>query len=134
MSPTPNSASVALIDGDRVLLIQRAFAPYRLYWTLPGGRLDPGETAAQCAAREVHEELGLAVTDLHPVLTHALTSTSGDWLLAVFASASFAGEIIPSDEIADHRWVTRDALETLRTTAGLDDVLTRAFASLGRSW
>ena len=43
----PNAASVALIDRDRVLLIQRARKPYFGMWSLPGGRLEPGETAEQ---------------------------------------------------------------------------------------
>lgn len=133
MSPTPNAASVALLDGERVLLIQRAYAPYRHLWTLPGGRLDPGETAEQCAAREVHEELGLAVTDLRHVMTQSLKSAGGGWHLAVYVSASFSGAIVPSDEIADHRWVRLDELSGLRTTARLDDVLTRAFARHGTS-
>lgn len=133
MSPTPNSASVALIDGDRVLLIQRAYAPYQHYWTLPGGRLDPGETAEQCAAREVMEELGLAVTGLRHVMTQSLKSASGAWHLAVYVSSDFSGAITPSDEIEDRRWVRLDELSGFRTTARLDDVLTRAFARLVRS-
>jgi len=133
MSPTPNSASVALVDGDKVLLIQRAYAPYQHLWTLPGGRTEPGETAAQCAAREVGEELGLAVTDLHPVMVQSLASAKGEWHLAVFASKVFSGEIKPSDEIEDHRWVRLDELENVRTTSRLDNVLEQAFAVLARS-
>ena len=57
----PNAASVALINGDRVLLIQRARNPWRGMWSLPGGRLEPGETAEEAAGREVREEVGLTV-------------------------------------------------------------------------
>lgn len=44
--------------GDRVLLVQRKDVPI---WVLPGGGIDPGETAEQAVAREVLEETGLAV-------------------------------------------------------------------------
>ena len=41
--------------NDRVLLIQRNRAPSEGLWTLPGGRLEPGETLEQCAIREVRD-------------------------------------------------------------------------------
>ena len=43
MLQTPNAASVALIDRDKVLLIRRARKPWLGRWSLPGGRLEPGE-------------------------------------------------------------------------------------------
>jgi len=129
MPPDANSASVALLRGNDVLLIQRARAPYRLFWTLPGGRREPGETAEQCAAREVGEEMGLRVGALTPLLVQTLTSTTGTWRLAVFATRDFSGEIVTEDEIADYRWVRRGAYDGLRTTAGLAGILEKAFAA-----
>lgn len=133
MTTMPNAASVALIRGDEVLLIQRAYAPYQHLWTLPGGRVDAGETAEQCATREIGEELGLAVTRLRPVLVQSLRSAKGDWRLAVFVSVDFSGDIVVSDEISDYRWMRLDQLGEVRTTAGLDDVLVRAFAVCART-
>jgi ADP-ribose pyrophosphatase YjhB (NUDIX family) len=127
MTSPPNAASVALIRHDQVLLIQRAYAPYQGFWTLPGGRLEPGESIEQCAAREVREELGLVVSALRPVLVQSI-GTTVKYRLAVFASTAFEGEINPSDEISAHAWIAPEAIGTLRTTAGLDGVLARAFA------
>lgn len=42
-----------------VLLIQRAHDPFRGMWALPGGHVDPGETFAEAAVRELAEEAGL---------------------------------------------------------------------------
>ena len=67
MADLPNAASVALVDGNRVLLIQRAREPYAGLWTLPGGRLERGETAEVGAARELNEELGIRASGLLPV-------------------------------------------------------------------
>jgi ADP-ribose pyrophosphatase YjhB (NUDIX family) len=127
MTTPANAASVALIHSGKVLLIQRAYAPYQHLWTLPGGRLESGETIKQCAAREIREELGLIVEDLRPVLVQALGSDKV-FRLAVFASQSFSGAITPSDEIADHRWLDPAAIGDLRTTSRLDLVLAKAFA------
>jgi 8-oxo-dGTP diphosphatase len=132
MSSPANVASVALIHKQQVLLIKRAYAPYQHLWTLPGGRIEPGETIEQCAAREIKEELGLTVYGLHPVLVQTLGKDKL-FRLAVFATKGFEGEIVPSDEIADHRWVDVGQLAGLRTTSRLDDVLDRAFALFERS-
>lgn len=129
MSPEANAASVALLRDDEVLLIQRARAPYRLLWTLPGGRREAGETIEQCAVREVREELGVAIGALTPILVQTLTSAAGDWRLAVFATRDFSDGIVTEDEIADHRWFRRGHYDGIRTTAGLAHILEKAFAA-----
>lgn len=125
--PQPNAASVAIIEGDRVLLIRRALAPYQNLWTFPGGRLEAGESIEDCARREVAEELGLIITELSPVLIETF-GRGGQWRLAVYATTTFSGTPLLSDEIADWGWYRRDALAALRTTPGLDVILDQAFA------
>lgn len=122
-----NAASVAILDGERVLVIQRARAPYQYLWTLPGGRRDEGENAEQCATREVREEMALALSDLALIEVQNL----GKWQLAVFTTRSFAGDIVAdAEEIKEYRWVTLAELADLHTTSQLDQLLQRAFAIL----
>lgn len=127
----PNAASVALIDRDRVLLIQRARKPYFGMWSLPGGRLEPGETAEQAAAREILEEVGLTVWRLHPIRRMFLSE--GRFVLQVFATEAFEGEIVVSDEVSDHRWVRLDDIGGMHTTPGLAEVVAGAFRIFDRS-
>ena len=127
----PNAASVAIVRDGKVLLIKRAYAPYQHLWTLPGGRMEPGETIEQCAIREIAEEVGLTIRNPRPVLVQPL-GRDGAFLLAVFATGDFSGKIVASDEIADHKWVDPTALISFRTTSRLDDVLARAFAVLAQ--
>ncbi len=127
----PNAASVALIDRDKVLLIQRARKPYFGMWSLPGGRLEPGETAEQAAAREIREEVGLTVWRLHPIRRMLLSE--GRFVLQVFATEAFEGEIVISDEVTDYRWVRGDAIGTLHTTPDLGEVVAGAFRIFNRS-
>jgi 8-oxo-dGTP diphosphatase len=66
----PNGAVPAMVPcvgavvhdpAGRLLLVQRGHAPHPGLWSLPGGRIEPGETPEQAAEREVREETGLAV-------------------------------------------------------------------------
>jgi mutator protein MutT len=59
----PVSIKGVLCEGGRVVLLENE----RGEWELPGGRLEPGETPESCLAREVNEELGIAV-DIGPLL------------------------------------------------------------------
>ena len=52
-------ASIAVFKGDTVLLVQRARAPFRGLWSLPGGSIEPGESAREAALRELKEETGI---------------------------------------------------------------------------
>jgi ADP-ribose pyrophosphatase YjhB (NUDIX family) len=124
------AASVALHRQHEVLLVQRNRPPSEGLWTLPGGRLEPGETAAQCANREIREELGLDVFALRPVqvLRH------GQFELQVFATEAFEGTITPEPtEIRAWRWVRPHQLGALQTTPGLSDVIAAVFRMFDRT-
>ena len=54
------TALVPYLD-NKILLIKRNTIPFKGYWALPGGRMDPGETVEQTIVREVKEETGLDV-------------------------------------------------------------------------
>ena len=66
-------------------------------WNAPGGKLGPGETAAQCAAREVYEETGLRVHRPRKIGTLVFYKNDEredpDWLASVFLTNEFHGTI-----------------------------------------
>jgi 8-oxo-dGTP diphosphatase len=57
----PCVGAVVLDGAGRLLLIQRGHAPSAGLWSVPGGRVEPGETLEAAVVREVREETGLAV-------------------------------------------------------------------------
>ena len=66
-TPLVGVGVVVILNGERVLLIQRANEPGRGIWAIPGGAVELGETLEQAALREVREECGLDV-ELGPLV------------------------------------------------------------------
>jgi ADP-ribose pyrophosphatase YjhB (NUDIX family) len=66
-----SSAGGVVSDGEgRIALVLQRDRSRRLRWTLPKGRIDPGETAETAALREVHEESGLRARIVGTLLIH----------------------------------------------------------------
>ena len=63
----PCVGAVVLDDAGRLLLIRRGREPSRGLWSVPGGRVEPGESGPDAVRREVFEETGLRVTVGEPV-------------------------------------------------------------------
>ena len=64
------ATAIITFPPDKILLIKRATVPFKGYWALPGGRVNPGETVEHTVVREVKEETGLIVE---------ITSKLGDY-------------------------------------------------------
>ncbi len=60
----PFACDMVLVEDGKVLLVKRGREPFKGQWALPGGMIEEGETAEQCARREMREETGL---DVEPV-------------------------------------------------------------------
>jgi ADP-ribose pyrophosphatase YjhB (NUDIX family) len=123
--PAPVACAGAIVhDGaGRLLLIRRGRPPGVGTWSLPGGRLEPGETAAAAAAREVREETGLLV-EVGEVLITAVIA-DGAYYVQDFAARVVGGELCAGDDASDVRWVDADELATLPLSPGLREELER---------
>jgi len=72
-----------IVRDGRVLLIRRGKEPFKGYWSLPGGGVEPGETMREAVKREVREETGLEVEvgdeagRAGPVVAFHVTVTGG---------------------------------------------------------
>src|SRR5437773_368521 len=89
------AVTVVVIHHVRVLLIQREDLKI---WALPGGAIEPGESVAQAAIREVYEETGLEVELIRLVGIYARPQWIGSTHSAIFAAHPTGGTLCPQPE------------------------------------
>jgi 8-oxo-dGTP diphosphatase len=113
-----------LTDNERILLIRRGHEPEAGRWSLPGGRIEPGETDQQALVREVREETGLEVAP-GPLVGAVDRPVPGGRVLVIrdYAATVTGGELAAGDDADDARWFTVPELTGLALTTGLKKTL-----------
>jgi 8-oxo-dGTP diphosphatase len=109
--PVP-AVGVVVLRGEDVLLVRRGTPPRLGQWSLPGGRIEWGETAEAAALRELKEETGVEaeLLGLIEVVDALFTSrTSGEttrhYVLIDFAARWISGEPVAGDDAVEARFV-----------------------------
>lgn len=125
--------SVAVFRGGEVLLVRRARPPYAGLWSLPGGKIEPGETPEAAMRRELAEETGISaefygVTGTWRVAPPDMPGTT--FVLTLFAGRHLAGESRAGGDAAEARWVGCDALAALPLTPEARSAISAARAML----
>lgn len=114
LSPIP-AVGVVCLRGDEVLLIRRGKPPRLGEWSLPGGRIEPGERAVDAALRELVEETGVTarITGLIDVVDGIFTEAGLHYVLIDYAADWVAGEPMAGDDALEARFVPLDQVEAL---------------------
>ena len=115
------AAAVALVFTfeDKVLFTVRNVDPDKGKWDLPGGFIDPSETAEEAACREIREELGL---DLQPSDLKYITTAPNNYLyknvpyrtMDIFYECALPSDgikVAAEDEIQELIWVKRSEID-----------------------
>lgn len=101
-------------EPGRILLIRQ---PPGHGWSIPGGLMDRGEIPIEAAARELNEEVGIAVDvdDLVPLTPSALVHVAGRWVDCVFEARVPPDTRVTVDggEVIEAAWYRLDALPPL---------------------
>lgn len=125
------AASAAIFRDDGKLLIGlRGKDPRRRVWSLPGGHVEAGETAADAALREIREETGieaelLGLVDINDVILRRDDGAlHAHYLLTIFYGRWLAGEPMPGDDCLEARFVDIEEIESLETTDRLAHFVT----------
>ena len=100
----------------KVLLIQRGIDPYKGCWAFPGGFMNMDETTEQCAIRELEEETGLKISNLHQIGAYSKVDRDprGRTItVAYLAIVDSPLDVKGQDDAANAAWFPINALPTL---------------------
>ncbi|MEM7328676.1 MAG: NUDIX hydrolase [Pseudomonadota bacterium] len=119
LRPVP-AVGVVCLRGQEVLLIQRGTPPRQGEWSLPGGRIEPGEPSQVAALRELREETSVEaeIVGLVDVVDAIFNNRAGDlitrhYVLVDYAARWTAGEPVAGDDAADARFFHLSELSSL---------------------
>jgi 8-oxo-dGTP diphosphatase len=131
---------VVILDG-RALLIRRGAEPLRGEWSIPGGRLELGETLEQGVARELLEETGLEVRVLELIEVFDriyFEKTDADagpqqrprfhYVIADYLCERIAGAAVAGSDVTEVAFASEEELGGYRLTETATRILRKAFA------
>lgn len=135
-NPVP-TAGVTVVDGDRLLLVERDVDPGAGEWMVPGGHLEVDEHPHVAAARELEEETGLTVdpASLRPLLSRTAEARPGKHTVCIdFAAPADAtsGELRARSDVRDARFFTPEAFAD--AAAPLWDAHEQRFGTASLEW
>lgn len=114
-----------ITDGaGRILLIQRGKPPGEGLWSVPGGRVEPGETDVAAVVREVREETGLVVNVGALLGSVVRDGPEVTYDIFDYAATPAGGTMRAGDDAADACWFAVPELDGLAMTPGLVEALT----------
>ncbi|WP_460801583.1 NUDIX hydrolase [Nocardioides pacificus] len=101
------TAAICFVDAGRVLGVRKATSPR---FQLPGGKLDPGETALDAALRETREEIGVTCDPDSLTLLGHFTEVASNEPGCLVEATVWVGRLagqhpVPAAEIAEVRWL-----------------------------
>ncbi len=125
MTPRPQVAVGAIVcRADELLLIRRGRAPEAGRWSVPGGRVEPGERLSDAVERELYEETGLAAT-CGALVGHAERIDGTHHYVILDFEVSLIGDsaAIAGSDATDARWVPLNDIGGLALVEGLAEFL-----------
>lgn len=119
MTPSPPApvpaVGIVCLRGDEVLLIRRGKPPMQGSWSLPGGRIEPGERAVDAALRELAEETGVVaeLAGLIDVVDGIFPDSGRHYVLIDYAARWVSGEPVAGDDALEARFVSLSEVDGL---------------------
>jgi 8-oxo-dGTP diphosphatase len=124
--PIIKAASACVWRGDEVLLAQRGKTWGYGYWSLPGGKIEAGETAQQAAERELLEETGVRADLAWHVGDFDLDGGKVHYVISCFTGAYVSGDARAMTDAMAVAWVHWQKLSDYKLAVNNTDAVLRA--------
>jgi ADP-ribose pyrophosphatase YjhB (NUDIX family) len=132
--PIPAVGAIVVKDG-RVLLARRGKEPSYGLWSVPGGAVHLGEPLEEATKRELREECGIEIelTSVIEVIERMVRDPDGTvqyhYVIVDYLARWVSGELSPSPEALEVRWVAPEEFPQLEITKGTPEVVLRMLES-----
>ena len=134
VNPLPVASAIVVNESREVLLVRRAHDPHKGRWCLPVGFAEVGETIAEAALRELHEEAGVRGEVVRLIDAGSTDDPFyGDLLIVTFEVRAVEGEPRAGDDAAEVRWFPVRSTPSLAFRAH-EDALARYVAAHQDDW
>lgn len=126
-----------VLREGKVLLVKRAKRAGFGLWSLPGGHIEPGETARDAALRELLEETGVTAEIEHiaecvDIIRHDdAGNLAFHYVVSCFSCRWTSGEPKAGSDVSEACWIGVDALQELAMTPGTQELIVRIMARRG---
>ena len=122
-----------IVEGDRALLVKRANDPYKGQWSIPGGRVELGESLVEAICREMREETGLDVEvgpliEVFERIERDDTGVRYHFVVIDYLCTCAGGVLCAGDDAEDAAWVTSDELDRYDIRESAKAVIRRGLA------
>jgi 8-oxo-dGTP diphosphatase len=128
--PTLGVSGIVFNNQKQILLIQRNQPPAMGFWSVPGGKLEPGESLVEACQREIKEETGLD-TEVKNIVAVVERRVEGfhyviiDYLALLVDKEST--QPIAQSDVSEARWVSLDKLADYDLVEGLAEIILRTY-------
>ena len=128
------AASAVIIRDGKVLMIKRGHEPNKGRWSIPGGKIELGETVDEAAQREVFEECNIKIEILkllfvgEKIVRDDAGKVKYHYVLIDLLAEYKSGEIAAQSDAAEYRWVTAEELPGLDMTSQLRTLLVQTMS------
>lgn len=109
---TVRVAAAVIVRDEKIFAARRGYGPYKDGWEFPGGKVEPGETPAEAAVREIREELAAEIVPVRHLMD--VEYDYSDFHLSMSCWLCTLKQGMPIlREHEDARWLGRDELDTV---------------------
>ena len=135
--PALGVGGIVFNKQKQILLIQRNQPPAIGMWSIPGGKLESGESLVEACRREINEETGLD-TDVKHIVAVVERHVEGFHYVIIDFLALLADEVnsqpVAKSDVSQSRWVGLEELDAYDLVEGLSEIILRTYKMYNRGY